>query len=203
MAEKTRCEICNRTFKNQEGLEQHNTALHNELVKESINPKVDKKKAKNLTIYLFVLIVVGVLFFWLIKSYWLESTSCKTMPAEKMNIGGHTDLSLHIHTMLTILIDGKMQNIPANIGISSSVMRPLHTHDSSGEIHIEGKCARDFKIGEFFTVWGKTFSSECIFDKCTNNGTLTMRVNGIENNAFDKYVMNDHDEIVIDYKSNS
>lgn len=42
-------------------------------------------------------------------------------------------------------------------------MRPLHTHDTSGQIHVEPIVARDITIGDFFLVWGKVFNSSGIF----------------------------------------
>ena len=83
-------------------------------------------------------------------------------------------------------------------------MRPLHTHDSSGEVHIEGPYARDFTIGEFFQIWNKTFNSTCIFENCIgteSNSTLKMSVNGQESQQFENHIMRDGDEIVIEFTS--
>jgi hypothetical protein len=50
-------------------------------------------------------------------------------------------------------------------------MEILHTHDTSGLIHIEPDTpeqARVYSIGEFFSVWGKPFGSP---SRMTVNGT--------------------------------
>lgn len=146
-------------------------------------------------ILVIILIIVGILF--VSKS----DSSCQTDSVTEMNIGEHKNLALHIHPNLKIIIDGKEQIIPANIGIGSNLMRPLHTHDSSGKIHIEALCQREFKLREFFEIWDKEFSNDCIFDYCVDNGSLKMYVNGKENLEFENYFMQDKDQIHIEYTS--
>src|SRR3989344_6010835 len=43
---------------------------------------------------------------------------------------------LHWHPELAIFVNGEKQEIPANLGIGA-VHNPMHTHDSSGVIHLE------------------------------------------------------------------
>jgi hypothetical protein len=123
--------------------------------------------------------------------------------------------SVHWHPRLTIKINGEAVPIPSDIGItigqmvdtelSGMRMSPTHTHESDGTIHLENLNPRSkpetLTLGYFFHVWGKPFNSTCIFDYCTSNGTLTMYVNGQENNEFQNYLMHDKDEIVIEYDS--
>ncbi|MEM5810829.1 MAG: hypothetical protein QXP82_02605 [Candidatus Aenigmatarchaeota archaeon] len=122
--------------------------------------------------------------------------------------------NIHWHAKLTILIDGKQIPIPAGVGIttgnnidnhiSGMHMSPIHTHDSTGELHIENlnpsAKPETLTIGYFINdVWGKRFDSECIFDYC--NGSLRMFVNGKENEEFEKYTIKDGDEIIIKFAS--
>jgi hypothetical protein len=65
----------------------------------------------------------------------------------------HSDLDQHVHTLLILTVDGQPQNIPANLGITSDCMRPLHTHDEGGLIHIESTRPHVFVLGDFFTIW--------------------------------------------------
>jgi len=110
---------------------------------------------------------------------------------------------LHWHPELTITIKGEKHEIPANIGIGV-VHQPIHTHDATGVIHleIEGLVRKeDIKLGRFFKIWGKEFSSNCIFDKCNGpEGRVRMLVNGSENHDFENYVMKDRDKIEIQYE---
>lgn len=74
---------------------------------------------------------------------------------------------MHIHPRLSMTVDGQDTAVPKNIGIDSSLwkdrsldqygmqgMSPLHTHDTSGTIHVESNERRDFTLGEFLDVWG-------------------------------------------------
>ena len=114
----------------------------------------------------------------------------------------HGRLGMHIHPVLRIVINSKDEVIPANTGIPSpSCMRPVHTHDTTGTLHIESKEIRDFRLKEFFAVWGKPFNREQILDyKIDEKHRIRMTVNGIENNEFEKYHMKDKDKNEIRYE---
>lgn len=107
---------------------------------------------------------------------------------------------IHWHPQLSISAKGKQQEIPANLGIGG-VHQPVHTHDSSGTLHVEigGVVTRDkIKLDNFFRIWGKKFSSECVVDEC--GGKVTMLVNGKENKELENYLMKDKDSIEIKYE---
>lgn len=109
---------------------------------------------------------------------------------------------IHWHPYLQIIIDGEKQAIPANIGLSGG-HKPMHTHETNGIIHVENHkpTARNMILGYFFEVWEKKFNKDCIFEYCTDTGTLKMTVNGNENHDFELYALHDGDEIVIEYRS--
>ena len=75
----------------------------------------------------------------------------------------------HIHTHLTIFVNGQQRQVPAGIGIPGAVAQQtqagpfvnsgscfywLHTHAADGIIHIESPVQRTFTLGEFFDEWG-------------------------------------------------
>jgi hypothetical protein len=79
-----------------------------------------------------------------------------------------TKMVMHIHPQLSIKVNGQPIIVPENIGIEKSLwkdhsldkygmqgMSPLHTHDSSGTIHVESSVERDYTLGEFLNVWGR------------------------------------------------
>ena len=107
MAEKTRCEICGAEFKNEEGLAQHKAAKHPIIEKK---PSINSRKIRNWAV--FIVIVGLAIFFigWLIFSTINGINYCKIAPVTEINIGGHTNLALHNHAHLEIIIDGKAQN---------------------------------------------------------------------------------------------
>ena len=101
-----------------------------------------------------------------------------------------TDMAtqFHIHPHLAIFVNGQNVEVPANIGVTRICMNALHTHDTSGTIHVESPEKRDFALADFFAVWNK---------KLEDFGTTTPRmlVNGTENAELLAYPMKDKDKI--------
>ena len=80
-------------------------------------------------------------------------------------------------------------------------MRVIHTHDSTGKIHIESPYQYQFYLRDFFTVWNKNFNSNCIFEYCVDNeNELLFYVNNEMNNEYENLPLNDKDMIKIIYK---
>jgi hypothetical protein len=105
-------------------------------------------------------------------------------------------VSIHSHPQLAIFINDVRVTIPAQIGISAGCLRPLHTHDASGMIHIETDVNRTYTLKDFFLIWGNTmndtkytiFNHSQILNYTTDPvHTLTMKVNGVTNNDFENY----------------
>jgi hypothetical protein len=73
-------------------------------------------------------------------------------------------LNYHIHAHLALYKDGQPVPLPAQIGIPYSqaiggqhyCLYWLHTHDTSGVIHIESPTPRLYTLGEFFDIWRYT-----------------------------------------------
>jgi hypothetical protein len=102
--------------------------------------------------------------------------------------------------VLEIYILGNKQVIPANAGIPKRCMHVIHTHDASGELHIESPVYHQFHLGDFFTIWGKTFNKSCIFEHCVDeNHTLSFFVNGSKNDEYEDKPLRDGDKIQIIY----
>jgi hypothetical protein len=83
---------------------------------------------------------------------------------------------VHIHQHLNIFDNGKPVVVPKEIGIipestTSALFSPLHTHDSTGIMHVESDTKRDFSLGQFFGVWGVYLSRRCIGGLCQKPGT--------------------------------
>ena len=97
----------------------------------------------------------------------------------------------HIHPHLTIIVNGKNQIIPSDIGIASNCEKAIHTHNGTGLIHVEAQDNRQYTLGEFFDVWGRAFPSNA-----------KMMVNGKQNYEFGNLVLQDKQEIIIEYQTN-
>ena len=68
--------------------------------------------------------------------------------------------------------------VPSQIGISGGFAF-LHTHDSSGVIHVESPVIKDYTLGQFFDVWGVLLTKNQIGAYQDNgNDKLWVYVNG-------------------------
>ena len=159
--------------------------------------------SKKLSRFIVIIVVIG-LIVWLVMTISAEKQACLTAPVEELFIESHTETKSHYHAELEIIIDGKKYDIPANIGVELKKMKPVHTHDEIGELHVEGPCIRDFTLGDFFKIWNKQFNNNCVFEFCTDNetkATLTMSVNGVNNQEFENFILRDDQKIKIEYVS--
>jgi len=85
-------------------------------------------------------------------------------------------LTYHVHQRMALLVNGKFIYVPAGIGIDSheKFIAELHTHDSSGIIHVEAPKKQKFTLGQFFDVWGLRFSSRCLGGYCASGKKQVM-----------------------------
>jgi len=85
------------------------------------------------------------------------------------------DRGVHWHPNLSLILNGSPYTVPADIGIVSNLwkdhsldqygigMAPLHTHDTSGIIHLEVNTShRDFTLHEFLAIWGEPSDGSAI-----------------------------------------
>ncbi len=70
-------------------------------------------------------------------------------------------LSYHVHAHLTMYINGQPAQLPAQIGIApdASCLYWMHTHDTSGVLHIEAPQKTTYKFGTFLQLWHDRFGS--------------------------------------------
>ncbi len=153
------------------------------------------KRFKKVSIWAVVVLLVGGGIGWLV---WSAATQPPLPAGDVISQNG-----IHWHPQLTITIQGKDQVIPTNIGLSGAE-QPIHTHDATGTLHLEfqGQVTKDdIRLGHFFKIWSKTFTSQCIFDSCNGSqGQMKMTVNGKPNAEFDQYIMRDKDRMEIQYE---
>ncbi len=118
------------------------------------------------------------------------SAATKGQTIDGVACGTSEQTVLHIHTHLTIFVNGKQRQIPAGIGIPGAVATQtsagpyveqgscfyyLHTHAADGIIHVESPVQRTYTLGEFFDEWGQPLSSSQVGPA---RGKVTVLVNG-------------------------
>ncbi|MES2023511.1 MAG: hypothetical protein V4439_02405 [Patescibacteria group bacterium] len=112
-------------------------------------------------------------------------------------------VALHIHQHLDIFIDGKSVSIPEYIGIDAmeKFISIIHTHDTSGMIHVESPKVDKFTLGQFFDIWGVSLTQNSIGGYANQNDKmLKVFVNGKEITTDPRELaLEAHQEIVITY----
>ncbi|GAA4265612.1 hypothetical protein [Frondihabitans peucedani] len=78
----------------------------------------------------------------------------RTAAARLPNVYGKK-LAEHIHAHLAITVDGRAVTVPGQIGLHEEdrFATALHTHNTSGIVHIESPTKTEFTLGQFFTEW--------------------------------------------------
>ena len=112
----------------------------------------------------------------------------------------------HDHVHLDLFVNGRKVTVPAGIGLAEPIDNgpcpnaglgaqgdcvtrhiftaevansPIHTHSTSGIIHIEPDRPGIFTLGQFFDEWGVRLSSDCVGGYCAGGGKqLRVYVNG-------------------------
>jgi hypothetical protein len=116
---------------------------------------------------------------------------------------GEEGTAMHIHAHLDIAINGAAAQVPADIGIDVARQKisPLHTHDTTGVIHVESPTAATFTLGQFFSEWQVSLAADHI-GGLTADSThhLNVYVNGTRRDGDPAgIVLAAHDEIAIVY----
>ncbi|GAA1707912.1 hypothetical protein GCM10009765_66810 [Fodinicola feengrottensis] len=109
----------------------------------------------------------------------------------------------HIHAHLDVIADGKPVQVPAELGIDEAGghISPLHTHDTTGVIHVESPVKKDFTLGQFFTEWRVSLASDHIGGlKVSSDQVFRAYVNGkLVQGDPAALVLHAHDEIALVY----
>jgi hypothetical protein len=78
-------------------------------------------------------------------------------PVDNIQCDAAEQLAFHIHAHLSIYIDGKAVPLPAQVGITNTCFYWLHTHDTSGVIHMEAPQVVTLRLGTFLKMWRDQF----------------------------------------------
>ena len=190
-----KCNVCGKTFENSAKLNKHKTDSHksgnDKYMKKSSNSS--RYKATGIAAAIAVVIVLGV--------YFSESPSSSSPNVvQGVQCDPVEGTVFHIHAHLDVIVDGKSVTVPAGIGIKQNeCLYWLHTHNTSGVIHIESPEQMTFTLGQFIQVWDNTPGITPTFEELIHgDNNFKVIVNGfVYKDNFDSIPLKAHDEIVI------
>jgi hypothetical protein len=120
------------------------------------------------------------------------SSSVTGQTLNGIECGSTEQLAYHIHSRLTIYVDGVLKPVPAGIGIVKPVTQGsgaqaftgagqggcyywLHTHAQDGILHVESPTSKLYPLSDAFALWGLPLSSTEVGPA---KGTVIAYVNG-------------------------
>lgn len=159
---------------------------------------------KKIVIIGSIIVIAAGLIYWGGAAKRKEKVGLEDMSSREIALRSTTDMATeyHIHPELSIFVNGEEVLVPTNLGVTSTGMTAIHTHDERSVIHVEAPIQKDFTLGDFFAVWGKDFSKDQILDhKAGGGATITVTVNGAIVDTYENTIMYDKDKIVISYQS--
>jgi hypothetical protein len=112
----------------------------------------------------------------------------------------------HIHAMLHIYVNGLLTPLPKNIGLDPAlkIESSMHTHDSTGIIHMEAPHPFNYTLGDFFAVWGVKLGPAQVGGlKGYGGNHLHFYLNGAPLSNPAAHVLHKGDSVVIGYGSAS
>src|SRR5581483_4178755 len=130
-----------------------------------------KQAARRRRFTLIGIIVAAVVLVGTITAYAIYSNgqpqteaivNSAYQPVDGIYCDQQEQTAFHIHAHLTIFINGQSVPLSQGIGIASdsSCFYWLHTHDTSGVIHMESPAGHSFVLGNFLDEWSsEQFSS--------------------------------------------
>ncbi|HEX6461417.1 MAG TPA: hypothetical protein VF032_21050 [Thermoleophilaceae bacterium] len=134
---------------------------------------------------------------------WKPEYSFLAQRLAAFNFPQQTDVGYHVHAQLTIYVNGKQTPVPADIGIDPQgrFISPIHTHDTSGVIHMESAKFYPFTLAEFLNVWGVYFTNNQLGSYKAGDGgnVLQLWVNGKQVADPVHYKLKAHDVLVLGY----
>jgi hypothetical protein len=133
---------------------------------------------------------------------WKPEYSFLAQRLAAFNFPQQTDIGYHVHAQLNVYVNGKQTPVPANLGIDPQgrFISPIHTHDTTGVVHMESTRYYPFTLGEFVNVWGVYFTNNQLGAYKDGNGNvLQLWVNGKQIADPVHYRMRPHDVMVLGY----
>jgi hypothetical protein len=118
------------------------------------------------------------------------STAATGQPVGDVQCNSTEQVAYHVHTHLSVYVNGQLRPVPAGIGIVLPIVQEtangqfdaasqcyywLHVHAQDGVIHIESPAGRTYTLGDFFDLWRQPLSAN---QAGPASGPVTAFVNG-------------------------
>jgi len=89
------------------------------------------------------------------------------MPVDGLECVPVSPVDYHVHSHLSIFLNGEALAVPAMVGIveqspTTECHYPLHTHDATGMAHAHATTQTFFTLGQFFRIWGQPLQRDNI-----------------------------------------
>ena len=148
------------------------------------------------SVVLALVVIGGLVTYFVYQSQHANSKNTNTTftepiydnnypPIDNVYCDANEQLAYHIHSHLTIYIDGKPSPLPQGIGIpvnqqsgQATCLYWLHTHDTSGVIHMESPVNQTYTLGQFLDEWNQGFQTLGYPSQLLLTSGWTMWVNG-------------------------
>jgi hypothetical protein len=120
----------------------------------------------------------------------LASSNPSGNTIDGIECGSSEQLAYHIHPHLEIFVNGKPVQIPAGVGIADAKPSQsangvfvsngkcfywIHTHAADGIVHVESPTSKQYRLGNFFDIWGQPLSASQVGPA---SGVVTAFVDG-------------------------
>jgi hypothetical protein len=165
--------------------------------------KIIRNKKINKVIMIGVIIVAALIVGFAVTNIKFSSNANAAAPIDGIKCEAMEQTIFHIHAKLNIFINGQNYTVPALIGIKNNCFYWLHTHDTTGIIHIESPSNRTYNLGEFFDIWKQKLTNNQILNHtASSTNPLSLHVNGKKVPSGTNYrdiVLHAHDVITIVY----
>jgi hypothetical protein len=160
-----RCPICDVAVK-PENLIRHLDDIHprhpdtpglREKLKEEPGRVVRRPTGRPLRVRRWQVLLVVVIMIGGLGTYAAVQALTPSRPFGCITREGGT--LYHWHTHLSISQGSEAVAIPSGIGLEFGCTHPIHTHDGTGELHIESDSLRLYSIGDFFQIWKRPWGN--------------------------------------------
>jgi len=148
--------------------------------------------------------VFALVFIGFIVAILLNRSPATGQPIANVRCESGEQLAVHNHAHIDLIYKGQPAAIPAQVGITSTCLYWMHTHQSSGIVHIEApkeSASRQFTLGDFFQIWGQPLSNTQVatFPKLGSADQLKVWVDGTPYTGDPrKIVLKSHTQVVLE-----